>query len=379
MARKITHQSSDEDEIEVFSSYDDKPTSTEKTDHQQAMDGLIESLGNIDNVNHVDLYRSKEKTKQLDYLDSFPPDNYDTLAALHAYIRDEWGAGEYRLMARVNGKLILNRPILVSLPKSKTSATYVSGSQKEPQNNQLVMEVLQRMDKMQEQMMLLAAKQSQQPQAQPQLDRSSFLQELVTYKQLFSGNDSGKQQTTTTEFIEMFKLAKELSNGGDVSSPDFWSAVTPAISKLAEKVVDEPKVSKPQPQPQQLMQRQPPQQQLNPLQQRVAAARNILSLAVNADDDTLPAYAHILASQYYEYVPMLEKETWLSDLSRIFPEALNNSVKMGKLRELVLNGDQDDEIEENENDDAEQTEWDFRNQENGKPDENLEGTIQKKS
>lgn len=362
MVKKVTYQPAG-DEIDV--SFDDDQS--EKTDHDVAMDDLIEELSNIENVHQINLYRKNDKTKKMDYLDTFAPDAFDNLGALHAYVRDEWGAGEYRLMSRIKGKLILNRPIVVCLPKSKTSATYTPNPRSDTGNNQLVMEVLNRMDKMQEQIMRLSTQQHQLPQSQ--FDRSAFLAELVTYKELFGASNQPRTNSSTAEFIEMFKLAKELAlNGNSDNSSDFWSSVTPALTKLAEKVVEEPPQSTEKP-----IQAKISPQPLNPMQQRANSVRRLLVSVSEANEDSLPAYADILAAQYYEYLPMLESPTWFENLCKFFPPALQSKDNFVKLREILLS-EEDEEIEEiNEDPAAEPTKWNFRDKPNDPIDEEIEG------
>lgn len=151
-----------------------------KTRADSMLEDLLEELNDTsDNVSLRILRQTGTGKEQMQFVESMAPDKY-TADELQEYLRDAYGAGDYRLQVRRNGKIFANR--LVSIAAKRNVSRETTGG-----DNTALLAVLERMDR-QDKAMQMMMQQMQNQQQQGGNSKKEFLEEMMIYKQLFADN-----------------------------------------------------------------------------------------------------------------------------------------------------------------------------------------------
>lgn len=157
------------------------------TSQQKRLEDIINDLNDDSDDAEIRLYRQSPQggKSALIFLDSFPADKFQG-GDLHKYLRDNYGGGDYRIHIRASGKVRANKLITVEAPKvTEHKATPIGEA------GSILQTVLERQEKMNQQMLALM-----QQMSQPQQSRTEMLNEMLLFKQLFDngGNSNGLSQ-----------------------------------------------------------------------------------------------------------------------------------------------------------------------------------------
>lgn len=170
----------DDDEIDVFEVRQENETG--KTTAEVKYDDLVSSLNDTSDDSEVILYRQNGSGKtKMTFLESFPVDQY-AYSELLKYVRDSYGAGDYRVHIRSNKRLVANRLISIEMPKGPTIQSLSPAGEAAS----ILQTVLDRQEKMHQQMMDLMSRQNE-PQS-----RMDMLQEMLLFKQLFDNGSNAR-------------------------------------------------------------------------------------------------------------------------------------------------------------------------------------------
>lgn len=188
-----------------------------KTGHDRKFDELLDSFGSQPNVK-LSIYRQRAGLNDgLNLLETMPVDKYD-YEGLHAYIKEAYGEGDYRIQIRKGGKLQANELITIELPRNQNVVKSDGG-------NGVVMAMLSELKDMRHELMTL--KQG------PQIDPMSQMMQMVQMMALMKDFMTPQQQTPMREVVETMTLLKEL-NGGTSNDADEKDSFMGFLGTVAE-------------------------------------------------------------------------------------------------------------------------------------------------
>lgn len=183
-------QNDDRNDTQTIIFEDGDMVSEEETDQESKSNSLFDALKSDPNSFINVLRQPAGGNNALEFVDRFDADKYDLGGLMH-HIKTNYGGGDYRFMAYSKGKLKANK--LVSIAKSVTVAAVDT-----PLNAVLI-----QMEKMQNQMMVIAAEKNT---VQP--SRGEFMQEMMMMQQFFASNQ--KQSSGFGEVLSVITGLKEL-------------------------------------------------------------------------------------------------------------------------------------------------------------------------
>lgn len=208
----------------------DGQTDEQKTAYEKKLEELLDSFSGVPNA-VMSIYRQNGASLNdgLSFLDSFPPDKY-TKEQILKMIRDNYGAGDYRLQLRVGGRIKANELVSIEEPKSKKSEA--------SQDNQLIQSLMQRMDKMQEMLLRFA----QQPQQRSETEiEMKMLEKMAIYKKLLGGDGGGggginEVITTVRSLAEIgfIQLPDKTEKKTDTGFGEFLLTMAPTLKQIIE-------------------------------------------------------------------------------------------------------------------------------------------------
>lgn len=179
-----------------------------RTSADSLLDELMLELNDTSDKVSLSIYRQTGNGQEsMQFVESMPPDKYGYTELLN-YIRENYGAGDYRLQVRQNGKLKANK--LVQIAKR------VSQPQQNSGNDSALLHAIQGMQEQIAQQNQVIARMMQQPQGNSKKD---FLEEMMIYKQLFSDN-SPKHAGGVGELLQSVDALKSLGINVGLPSPE---------------------------------------------------------------------------------------------------------------------------------------------------------------
>lgn len=309
------------------------------TDEEQKLSELVDALSS-DSQAYVSVHREVTGQHQAEFIKRIPVDKFDHAQILEN-LRLEYGGGDYRLRVYVKGKIKSNKLFTIA----HASITNKSGDE-----NGTLKLVMDRMEKMQQQMMNLAHEAKSGGGS-----RMEMMQEMMLMKEIFSQPQNNHRSGGIGEMLEMIEGLKALGvniGGQEEKEEKGFSSLLEMAAPLFLGGMQQPQ-QRQQIQHQQLQ--QPiPQQQIDPQiaakikqqqneQKEMSIALNfglaqmIKAAAKNAD----PAnYSGMIIDNVSEEVLMgfFKDAAGLQKLVALKPEIANHLVWFEELGEHVKAG-----------------------------------------
>lgn len=301
------------DEVEDIEFEVDTNGPQQKTSADNLLDELMLELNDTSDKVSLSVYRQTGNGQEsMQFVESMPPDKYGYTELLN-YIRECYGAGDYRLQVRQNGKLKANK--LVQIAKR------ISQPQNNPQNSGNENALLHAIQGMQEQIAQqnqVIARVMQQPQGN---NKKEFLEEMMLYKQLFAG-DTSKQSGGVGELLQSVDALKSLGINVGIPSPDDkeegFVDMIDKVSPLLMQVMSQPQ---PQVTPQPQVNPTPNPSERDPkMFQQMMIKAGIGQLVKSAQKNLDPSLSAEYLTNLYEK-EMIEKFL-------MAPQALDQAAKM---------------------------------------------------
>ena len=297
------NQDAEEVQFEEYSITDAPMTSA---DH--ALDSLIGALNDVSDTARVNIHRmlggGKDSTA---FLDSFSPDKF-TPDDLFLYIKNTYGAGDYKIYVRDRGKIRANKHISIEAPKSVS---------RETSNNGDIKELMAFMQHQQQQMLNLMREHQQ-----PQQSEDQMIDRMLKYKALFGGGEHQKSQGFS-EIIQTVNGLKELGiNVGGIQTEekeDSFSSMlenlSPVLTALVQNASNQPQ---PQPQPQYKPNPEPRKEPMNfeLIKLKMGIASLVKAAAKNSDT---AFYADFVCDQMADKINIV-----------LAPNAIDELIKLDK-------------------------------------------------
>lgn len=182
---------------------------TETTDANDKTEALMSAMKD-DDASFVTIHRLHGAGNlPEEFVTRFPADKFD-FGQIQAFLADNYGGGDYRVRLYVKKKLRGNK--MVSIAKKFEPEKHSVSPAGEAAS--ILHTVLERQEKMHQQMMQLVSQQNQQP------DRMQFFQEMMMMKELFSSGNGGS--SGVNQLVESVNALKTLGIkvGTDESEKD---------------------------------------------------------------------------------------------------------------------------------------------------------------
>lgn len=185
----------------------DEVEETDDTNEDYALSNMLAELRGSENSSGS-IYRQPLHGKKLEFIFSFMVDEYDSLGKLCEKIQYDYGGGTYRIQVRKDGRLVINRPVLIASPIIK----------KDRDNNDSIKVIA---DLIKEQntefknifMMLMTKMGGNQSQINPLEMQKSMMDSMVQMKTFLSDGQPVQNTDSQIDFVlKGIELAKELNH-----------------------------------------------------------------------------------------------------------------------------------------------------------------------
>lgn len=156
----------------------DTMTPEEKTSQQRKLEQVIGGLNDKTDDAYIAVYKQLGTGKEsMSLVNKWPIDQFDSVDDMLIYLRDNYGAGQYRVHVRVEGKLKANNLVSVAAPLEKT-VDNADGA---------IGQVLLAMEQQNQRFMqLVNSLQNRGPSEDEQEEK--MLRKMMLYKQLFASD-----------------------------------------------------------------------------------------------------------------------------------------------------------------------------------------------
>lgn len=120
-------------------------------------------------------YRGRTYNDGLNLIDKFPVDKFADVDGVVLYLREHWGAGDYRLIVREGNKPVVNQHLEVLGEQSKNQNT-----EKPSEINGVLTQMMNQMRELQNQVIEISRNNTRQ-----ETSRKDFIEEMLMMKQVF--------------------------------------------------------------------------------------------------------------------------------------------------------------------------------------------------
>lgn len=174
------------------------PEEAIKTDAETRADAIAEAL-NEDADAYLMIYLQPDGGKNsMEFVKRIPADKYD-MGELYAFLQQNFGGGDYRVMLRANGKLKANKLITIAKSSENTAPSQTG------EMGQFMSGIMTQMREMQNQMLELSREKQTGGTS-----RQDMMQEMILMKNLFSNENSGGG-SMITQLRDLMALQGEMS------------------------------------------------------------------------------------------------------------------------------------------------------------------------
>jgi len=269
-----------EDVFEVMESEEQKS----RTAHDSALDEIIEELsanGSQDTLLYIYRQSPLGGNKPMAQLEILPVDKY-TNAELFMFLRDNYGAGDYRIHIKRGREFLANKLITVELPKAEKKG----GGTPLGETGELLQTLLDRQQRQHDAMLeLLASTKGGQG------SKSEWYREMLLIKQLFQNDNPPPAVNGISQLKEAMELLSTLGFGHMQNQDNdgfgaLLEKMSPVITAAIESGHRQPTRYPPQAQPQAQPQPQPQAQNDMNLLLRAGFMQLINAAKKNSDPGT---------------------------------------------------------------------------------------------
>lgn len=314
-----------------------------------------------------------QKNAPLEYLFQFTPSEY-TVETLQEHLRGQYTPGRYRVQGRIKGRLAVNRPVIIGEESMEEKSRRLQGinnnsNQGDKSNNEMMGMMMTMMNQNQQAQSNAQQRSTElmiQMQGQARDSQDKLL--LVMLPLLTQKPDIPKQTDPIDLMIKMKELNPDPmagffkgvemmenigSNQGEDNEASVYKGLIDAMSPIVQKVANEATQARMPMHPNAPTQAREPM----PIQENIPAPsdheesvlkKHIMQLMLCAKADTDPISvidmmtALLTEEQHLELQAFLNNETWLTQLTLIYPDVANYSDWFTLLREEYLAGPSDD-------------------------------------
>lgn len=307
-----------------------------ETDDEALMNVLTDLSGDEEG-GKVNVYRQKgDNSKKLTYLFSCAPEEF-TLETL----RDEYGAGDFRVQVRKGGLLLANKLISVEAPKNSDQNTNKNFN---PNDMLSIVQhsIAQNNEKIFEMMLKLADRQSGVAAIDPMQMQSSMIQNMVMMKELIGGKQSSE---SPEKMLELFFKGMEFAKGtiSETGEPSGMGLVMEAIKTFGKPIAEMTTAMSKQ---QGMIPQALPVPMSNPIPTPVTPKKSAFETYIpylfdKATNGKNPeTYAEMLVDeiQHADLIPIIQQPDFIEHCSKSINQPFNDEIKewFAELQTIVL-------------------------------------------
>ena len=321
MARQFETKTND---ITVVDFLDDEAEVRPQTEAEAKTQSIQDAL-NEDPEAFLNVSRQIGSGKtSMEVVGRFPADK-DDYGQLQAHLQENFGAGDYRIMLYVKGRVRANKLLTIAQPLKPANVS--------TQQDNVTMLILNQLEKMQNQ--IVSIMQEKQTGGN---SRMEFMQELMMMKQIFSSDN--KPSSGIKDIVDTIGSLKELGlNIGGVIEPeekgfgDLLALAAPVLQNITAPQAAPAYQPNPIAQKPQLTPEQKEAQKMN-MMLRLGIGQLIAGAKRNSPHDT---YATLVIDNIPEaqIMAFFNSPTGFADLVKIAPEVANHSAWFGELAEHI--------------------------------------------